>query len=878
MSDKTKAYDEALIAKHIDDLVANTGIHSYAQLTLRVVAKIEQDGSSLSEEEKEDISEIIHKLAPLGATDLDNRLYHAASERPWYTALVLFIVLGTAGAVLEYFVQSGLDDLMATKPKVPLEVQVKEKSVTVLPFANITASPKVDWLSLGLAEAIEGKLAAVPNLQIIARPRASSEAESFQKAKSLGVLVGVAGSFQVVGEQIQINAKLIDLQKDNVILASHKEQGKIKKLFDLQDKLALKIAKKLGFTFTKSQEKALTKKGTRNMEAFRLFVIGKKLLEEGRTIEAIEQLAKAATYDPTYQAATKELSFIKAAAQHIRINNDGSTTYHSMIDFPQWPGGDHYRVNSGVGRTIAARDSKGRPILLDCKEIKQGVWRSIFTFPHPPKKGERVRIICDIEGQQSVFQNGELFFTHNQYGTSVSAQKLFIIEPPNEADIVFLVPLPEAVIEQDGRTYFLFHQYQEEFVYTEWTLCYTFAAKAKDEFLQWHKKRQVEALTTKIFTPPYRLIEQIKPFVMAEAIRLEDFKKAKALIEEIEASKSNFGPFFAHWGRGTMAWARGKRGLALGFLEAAAETKRKPAHLMDDLFRKIIEINEERGMAKKVLRLLDKELKERSWWSHRSFHDLPQKDDLSLLRKLVQEKKGGLTAIYDLALQYRRLDKLEEAWRTIKPLLYRQLNPYVIRLAASIAVARNDTKQAFALMKKLADKLPLERAHYYHIAMLIEAGRVKTAIRLFKKEAEKANFRHWYFDDLASRVLVLVKEPKAYLAEAEKVLKLFIKANKKDASSLYLISQLSSLLQVKGKNQEVFALWLMAMVKKHHKEKSPLRERFKKQIERFVARLLRFEFVAGEEKILLTAIYEKLTKEKQSEAQDALTTGAQLGK
>ena len=858
MSDEKRKFDKDLVSTLVDEIIASNQIHSYAQLTLKVIACLEKDGLLLSESNKEELAEYLRHLAPLGATDLDDRLYHAARERPWYTAFLVFVLLGTAGATLEYFVQSGLDELISPKSAsvqaIMAPVQLKEKSVTVFSFTNITSAQEVDWLSLGLAEAIEGKLAAVANLQIIARPRNDDEKDSFKEAKSLGVLIGVLGSYQVLGEQIQINAKLISLQKDNVIVATCKEQGKLHELFDLQDKIALQIAKSLGFTFTVTQEKEVTKQGTRNLQAFRYFAIGKKLLQEGRTIEAIEQLAKAASYDPTYGAATKELSFIKASAHHIRINNDGSMIYHSMIDFPQWPGGSSHRLNSGVGKIISARDSSGRPLLLDCKPISDKAWKAIFTYPNPPKKGERVRIICEVEGHHRPTRCGELYYANKQFGTSERAQKLFVIEPPSEAELVFLIPLPEAVIEQDGHSYYLFHQFQEDSVYTEWTICYTFNEEAAKSFLALDDKAQREALVYKGSKPSKRMIEQIRPFRMAEAIRLQDFKRAKELIEAIEASKSDYGPFFTHWGRGTMAWAKGKRGQALGFLEAAAETKRRPSHLMDDLFRKIIEFNEERGSAKRVLRLLDKELKRRSWWSHRTFHELPAKDDLQVLQGLVAKKEGGLTALYDLGLQYRRLNKLDEAWKVIAPLLYRQQNPYVIRLACSISVARNDDGKSFALLKKLADKLPLEKAFYYHIAMLIEANRVSDAFRLFRKEAEKEKFRPWIVDDFASKVLAKVKEPQQVLEAAEKILNCFFKANEKLFSRAFILSQCLPLMDLAEPKRELFAKWLISILKKCDNKESKVRLAFKERVLRFVKKLEKVEGLTADDRTFLVSI------------------------
>ena len=919
MADETKHFQEKLVAPILENILRKETFFSYSQLCDRVIAILREQEVTVADEDREKIDQTIRQLAPLGATDLDNRLYHAARERPWYTAVVIFILLGVVGAVLEYFVQSGLDGLLATRqtptPTLvgqtghagqvgqpgqtslasqagqnhtlrPLAVPLPKSSVTVFPFVNVTKAPAEDWLSIGLADSIEAKLSAVKKLHVVTRPKTKKAEDPKLVAQQKGIAVGVSGSFQVVGQQIRISAKVISLQKGLVILATHEEKGTLSQIFDLQDKIAIATAKTLGHKFSTADKNKLAAEGTRNFEAFKLFASGKKLLEEGRTLEAINQLAKAASYDPTYKAASKELSFVKASAHHVRIKADGSIVYLSMNDITSWEGGNHYKLNSSVGRTISARDVSGRRLNFTCNEIKKTnlpfvVWRTIFTYDVAPKKGERVRILLEVDVKNKVIPIDELRYMKMGFSTSARVQKLFIIELPPKAKMAFMVPLPEAVINQDDRSYYLFHQFSEESVLTNWTVVYSFDSEAIDQFTRLQQKEQRTMLRRGSKEVGRPIVEQILPFQLSEAIRLDATKEAKELISRIESSKGLFSTFFALWGRGCLAAAKNKRGPALAFFEAAAETKYRPHHLVDDLFRKLIEIHREKGSAKKTLRLLDKELKRRYWWSHRTFHKLPSKLDTALLEKL-HNKDCPLAVKYDLALQYRRLEKNDEAWAIIEPLLYRQHNPYVIRLAASIALARNDNSQAFALMEKLTDKLPLDSAYIHHLTLLTQAKRIGAALALFTKEIGHKYARPWFVDSLVEHVLLHIKNPAEHESAIKKAMAGFLDTKSPRTNPTRALLLLSELLKTEEPRRRAFSELIIDLLKElivalpdgavANSSNELSKQQQTRDIQRIIKGLLQVETLGEKEKSWLKELKSKFASQNSLPSTSATTT------
>jgi TolB-like protein len=121
--------------------------------------------------------------------------------RPLVVWLIAVLVLGIA-----WFVDRNVRN---ERP----QGNVLDKSVAVLPFANMSSDPEQDYFSNGLTEDIITQLAKIQSLKVISRTSVMQYKTFPKPVKEVGREMGVAyvlvGSVQRSGDQVRISAQLI---------------------------------------------------------------------------------------------------------------------------------------------------------------------------------------------------------------------------------------------------------------------------------------------------------------------------------------------------------------------------------------------------------------------------------------------------------------------------------------------------------------------------------------------------------------------------------------------------------------------------------------------------------------------------------------------
>jgi TolB-like protein/DNA-binding SARP family transcriptional activator len=118
-----------------------------------------------------------------------------------------------------------------------------ERSIVVLPFANLSANADDEYFSDGLTEEIIGRLAGVPGLRVISRTSAmhykGTRKPLPEIARELGVDHILEGSVRHDAGRARVSAQLIDARDDAHLWAEHYE-------LDLDDRLRVqeRIARK----------------------------------------------------------------------------------------------------------------------------------------------------------------------------------------------------------------------------------------------------------------------------------------------------------------------------------------------------------------------------------------------------------------------------------------------------------------------------------------------------------------------------------------------------------------------------------------------------------------------------------------------------------
>jgi adenylate cyclase len=157
------------------------------------------------------------------------------------------------------------------------DVLVAGPSIVVLPFDNLNDDKEQGYLADGMTEDLTTELARVPGLFVISRNAAfgfrGRNLRPAQIAQELGVRYILEGSLRRAGEDIRINAQLIDATTGGHLWAEHFD-GAWAQVFDLQDKIVGEIATALKLRLVVGQRASQTAGGTSNPVAYEAYLRG----------------------------------------------------------------------------------------------------------------------------------------------------------------------------------------------------------------------------------------------------------------------------------------------------------------------------------------------------------------------------------------------------------------------------------------------------------------------------------------------------------------------------------------------------------------------------------------------------------------------------
>jgi TolB-like protein len=196
----------------------------------------------------------------------------------------------------------------APDPQVSRKLKIPDKpSIAVLPFTNMSNDPEQEYFSDGIAEDLMTDLSKISGLLVISRNSTfaykGKSIEAKQIAENLGVRYLLEGSVRKVGEQVRINAQLIDAKTDHHLWAERYD-GKMDNIFGLQDEITQKIVAALAVKLAKGEQEHLASRETSNIAAYDAFLKGMDYLNRhSQTAKALSYFEKAIKLDPDYGRA-----------------------------------------------------------------------------------------------------------------------------------------------------------------------------------------------------------------------------------------------------------------------------------------------------------------------------------------------------------------------------------------------------------------------------------------------------------------------------------------------------------------------------------------------------------------------------------------------
>ena len=189
-----------------------------------------------------------------------------------------------------------------------------EKSLAVLPFADLSQAQDQEWFADGLAEEILNALARTPDLLISARTSTfaykGSDKDIPTIARELGVAHVLEGSVRRSGDRIRVTAQLIRAN-DGFHLWSQNYDRDSTDIIEIQEDLAIQIASALETTMDPAALADMLRVGTSSVAAYQAYIHGaglrsRSLLENRPDLmrTSYEFFEEARKQDPTFSAAS----------------------------------------------------------------------------------------------------------------------------------------------------------------------------------------------------------------------------------------------------------------------------------------------------------------------------------------------------------------------------------------------------------------------------------------------------------------------------------------------------------------------------------------------------------------------------------------------
>ena len=192
-------------------------------------------------------------------------------------------------------------------------ITVVDKSIAVLPFDDFSPEGDHTWFAEGITEEILNSLARTADLQVASRTSSFAYRDSMLEipeiAKNLGVAHILEGSVRRAGERLRVTVQLIRAADDKH-LWSRNFDGSNDDSIDIQEEIAIEIAKALQTAMDPDELAKMMSAGTRSVEAWEIYLRGLALdqqvgdtMDVGRISDVIALFDRAVEIDPTFADA-----------------------------------------------------------------------------------------------------------------------------------------------------------------------------------------------------------------------------------------------------------------------------------------------------------------------------------------------------------------------------------------------------------------------------------------------------------------------------------------------------------------------------------------------------------------------------------------------
>ena len=185
-------------------------------------------------------------------------------------------------------------------------VKPSRTSIVVLPFRNLGPQDKESLLADGMREEIDAMLSMTPSLTVKNASRMKdSELDPRAIGDALKVDSVLTGTVRQSGGQLRVIVQLVDTKTEENIWAKTFDKTE-SDVFAVQREIAQSVAEGLKLKLGEGQEDQLAKRQTEDLEAYNLYIQGRKMwntrTREGMR-DSIEKFELALAKDPRFALA-----------------------------------------------------------------------------------------------------------------------------------------------------------------------------------------------------------------------------------------------------------------------------------------------------------------------------------------------------------------------------------------------------------------------------------------------------------------------------------------------------------------------------------------------------------------------------------------------
>jgi len=311
--------DGVNVAARLEGLAEPGGICVSARVREDAAGKLEFAFRDLGEQQLKNIARPVRAYAVGAAASPTRHSRHRiVTSRFAVAAIILAAVIGATAwwAWPRLSPPATMATAVPDSPPASLDRKPAPRlSIVVLPFANLSNDPEQQYFADGITEDLTTDLSRLRNVLVISRNTAftykGQHVDAKQIGRDLGIRYVLEGSVRRSGNQVRVNAQLIDAATNTHLWAEHFDHD-IGDLFAMQSEITTRIANTLGGELIEAE----ATRPTDRPDALDYLLRGRAAMRKGSTRENIEEAINlfehALALDPSSVEALSQLAGVLA--------------------------------------------------------------------------------------------------------------------------------------------------------------------------------------------------------------------------------------------------------------------------------------------------------------------------------------------------------------------------------------------------------------------------------------------------------------------------------------------------------------------------------------------------------------------------------------